>query len=58
MDVTKLRDDIARVEKELEALRSQNGIVRSQLAAGAGAGAGAVDVSPSVDLMADMTFST
>ncbi|KAJ3561140.1 hypothetical protein NPX13_g9059 [Xylaria arbuscula] len=67
MDVTKLRDDtvaVARVEKELEDLRSQNGLVRSQLAAGdgtrtaAGAAAGAPEASPSVDLMANMLFST
>ncbi|KAK5629904.1 hypothetical protein RRF57_005619 [Xylaria bambusicola] len=58
MDVTKLRDDIARVEEELEALRRQNGVVRSQLAAQENA-ARAVDVSPSANIMMNhMAFST
>ncbi|KAI0430564.1 hypothetical protein F5Y09DRAFT_341497 [Xylaria sp. FL1042] len=38
MDITKLRDDIAKVEQELETLRSQNGAIRSQLACGASGG--------------------
>ncbi|KAI1118854.1 hypothetical protein F5Y14DRAFT_182648 [Nemania sp. NC0429] len=33
MDVTKLRDDIARVEMEMESLKSQNDAIRSRLAA-------------------------
>ncbi|KAI0512544.1 hypothetical protein F5B22DRAFT_648648 [Xylaria bambusicola] len=57
-DVTKLRDDIARVEEELEALRRQNGVVKSQLAGRENA-AGAVDVAPSTNIMVNnMAFST
>ncbi|KAI1310341.1 hypothetical protein F5Y03DRAFT_345865 [Xylaria venustula] len=32
LDITKLRDDIAKVEEELEALRSKNGTIKAQLA--------------------------
>ncbi|KAI0818249.1 hypothetical protein GGR55DRAFT_694479 [Xylaria sp. FL0064] len=31
MDITKLRDDIAKVEQQLESLRTQNGAIRCQL---------------------------
>ncbi|KAF2972254.1 hypothetical protein GQX73_g1220 [Xylaria multiplex] len=49
MDITKLRDDIARVEQELEALRSQNGAIKSQLALRDQAAPPiAVDVPPAV----------
>jgi hypothetical protein len=34
MDVTKLRDDIAKVEQEMEALKNQNDVIRSRLALG------------------------
>ncbi|KAI0966369.1 hypothetical protein F4678DRAFT_450068 [Xylaria arbuscula] len=32
LDITKLRDDIAKVEQELESLRGQNGAIKAQLA--------------------------
>ncbi|KAI0539667.1 hypothetical protein GGR58DRAFT_218656 [Xylaria digitata] len=50
MDITKLRNDIARVEQELEALRSQNGAIKSQLALRDQAAAPvAADAPPVVD---------
>ncbi|TGJ87805.1 hypothetical protein E0Z10_g969 [Xylaria hypoxylon] len=56
MDITNLRDDIARVEQEVETLRNQNGAIRSQLTLGDQAAPVAVDV-PLVDTV-DMAFST
>ncbi len=58
MDVTKLRDDIAKVEQEIESLRNQNGAIRTQLPRGdhEPVVAGAVGVSP-VNVT-DMAFST
>ncbi|KAI0555410.1 hypothetical protein F4679DRAFT_523626 [Xylaria curta] len=63
MDITKLRDDIAKVEKEVENLRNQNVTIRSQLGNGGDQSVPtAVDVPPPppppiVDTM-DPAFST
>ncbi|KAI0457707.1 hypothetical protein F5B21DRAFT_462791 [Xylaria acuta] len=55
MDITKLRDDIVKVEREVERLKNQNGAIRSQVASGGDQ----VDVPPPavVDTM-DAAFST
>ncbi|RWA07468.1 hypothetical protein EKO27_g7637, partial [Xylaria grammica] len=64
MDITKLRDDIARVEQEVENLRSQNGTIRSQLASGIQAAPIAAPIATPIasDMLsadtADMAFST
>ncbi|KAI0107499.1 hypothetical protein GGR51DRAFT_150115 [Nemania sp. FL0031] len=67
MDVTKLRDDIARVEQEITSLRSQNGAMRTRLAAPptviTTADDTAVTLPPpppqqQVDFSGDMAFST
>ncbi|KAI1120918.1 hypothetical protein F5Y10DRAFT_257420 [Nemania abortiva] len=54
MDITKLRDDIARVEKEVASLKNKNGAMRDQLA---GPVAATVP-QPAVDFSAGMAFST
>ncbi|KAI3329000.1 hypothetical protein HD806DRAFT_269239 [Xylariaceae sp. AK1471] len=57
MDVTKLRDDIAKVEQEITSLKKQNNGIRSRLACGDEAVLPvALNVSPA-DTM-DMAFST
>ncbi|KAI1757029.1 hypothetical protein F4782DRAFT_480938 [Xylaria castorea] len=60
MDITKLRDDIAQVEQEVQRLKNQNGTIRSQLGSGGDQIVPmAVDVPPPpvVDTM-DPAFST
>ncbi|KAI1425459.1 hypothetical protein F5Y12DRAFT_714309 [Xylaria sp. FL1777] len=57
LDITKLRDDISKVEQELESLRSQNGDIRSQLARGDQPAVAEPVESLPVNV-ADMAFST
>ncbi|KAI0447730.1 hypothetical protein F4803DRAFT_497278 [Xylaria telfairii] len=63
MDITKLRDDIANAELEVESLRGQNGAIRSQLAGGGDQVVLPMAIDPplppsAMDNMMDPAFST
>ncbi|KAI0465794.1 hypothetical protein F4859DRAFT_499632 [Xylaria cf. heliscus] len=60
MDITKLRDDIAKAEQEVEHLKNQNDAIRTQLVSGGGDQAAlpmAVDLPPVLDTT-EAAFST